>query len=43
LRASIATYSASVIPPVPALMFDARRKLRTALVDAGYLPAQQIA
>jgi hypothetical protein len=24
-------------------MFDARRKLRTALVDAGYLPEQQIA
>jgi len=25
------------------MMFDARRKLRTALVDAGYLPEQQIA
>jgi RNA polymerase sigma factor (sigma-70 family) len=25
------------------VMFDARRKLRTALVDAGYLPEQQIA
>ncbi|MER7251248.1 sigma-70 family RNA polymerase sigma factor [Kribbella sp. NPDC000426] len=25
------------------MMFDARRKLRTALVDAGYLPDQQIA
>ena len=24
------------------MMFDARRKLRTALVDAGYLPEQQI-
>ncbi len=25
------------------MMFDARRKLRAALVDAGYLPEQQIA
>ena len=25
------------------MMFDARRKLRTALIDAGYLPEQQIA
>jgi RNA polymerase sigma-70 factor (ECF subfamily) len=25
------------------VMFDARRKLRSALVDAGYLPEQQLA